>query len=225
MSAPPPRYEASFSPRGLPSLLFVVAFVLLACHATLSIIHYEVVELPWLLRQLFDLDEENNLPTWYSGFLLLVASVFLWLCARSKRADGDPWFGQWYALATGFLLLSIDEVAGLHETINSIIEISWAIPAGVLAVMIGLGFAPFLISLPRRTARLFLLSGAVYLTGAVGIEITGIELGDTLSYAMATLAEEGLEMFGVLLFLHALLAYMRGAETGSVQASLEVGPT
>ncbi len=108
-SAPATRYGASFTPRGLPRILLIVALVLLACHAALAIIHYRVEELPWLLRQLFDLDEENNLPTWYSGFLLLVVSVFLWLCGRRKRADADPWFGQWYALAVGFLLLSVDE--------------------------------------------------------------------------------------------------------------------
>ncbi len=222
-SAPATRYGASFTPRGLPRILLIVALVLLACHAALAIIHYRVEELPWLLRQLFDLDEENNLPTWYSGFLLLVVSVFLWLCGRRKRADADPWFGQWYALAVGFLLLSVDEVAGVHETINSITETSWAIPGGILALMIGLGFTPFLISLPRRTAGLFVLAGGIYLVGAVGIEIFGTDAGDTLEYSMATLLEEGLEMLGVILFLHALLAYMRGPEARAVHAAVEVG--
>lgn len=47
-------------------------------------------------------------------------------------------------------------------------------------------------------------------------------LKDTLQYSMQALAEEGLEMGGILLFLYALLDYMRGPAGGDVRASLEV---
>ena len=99
------RYEVTFSPHTLPRVLLIMALVLLAAHAVLAIYHYRVEELSWLLLQLFDVDEENNLPTWFSGSLLLTTSAFLWLCARKKRADADPWFRQWYVLAVGFLLM------------------------------------------------------------------------------------------------------------------------
>jgi hypothetical protein len=221
------RYEVAISPRALIRALLIVALGLLACHAALSLYHYRVAELPWLLRQLFDVDLENNLPTWFSGFLLLTASGFLWFCARQKRADGDPWSGYWHALAWGFLLMSMDEVAGIHESINSAIVITWAIPGGAAALLIGLAFVPFLLHLPRPTAVRFALAGAIYLAGAAGIEIVGNSLvgqrlRDTLQYNLWTLAEEGLEMLGVLLFLHTLLGYMRGPETKSLGASLEL---
>jgi hypothetical protein len=71
------------------------------------------------------------------------------------------------------------------------------------------------------------VAGAVYLTGAVGTEIVGNDmvrerLEDTLRYKMATMAEESLEMFGMILFLYALLRYMSAPGTQSVRASLEV---
>ncbi len=203
-----------------------MALLLLACHAGLTLYHYRVEPLPWLLRQLFDVDRENNLPTWYSAFLLLVATALLWLCARQRKAEGDRWSGQWLALAGGFLLMSLDEVAGVHETINSVIEVTWAIPAALLVPVLGLAFVPFLLHLPRRTAFRFVLAGAIYLAGALGVEIFGNSLSvqslrDTLQYNLATLVEEALEMLGVILFIHALLRYMRGS-AAAVDASLEL---
>ena len=220
------RYEVRLSSGALPLSLLLVALVLLACHAGLTLYHYRVEPLPWLLRQLFDLDQENNLPTWFSAFLLLVAAALLWLCARQRKLDGDGWSGQWLVLAGGFLLMSLDEVAGVHETINSVIEVTWAIPAALLVPVLGLAFVPFLLHLPRRTALRFVLAGAIYLAGALGVEIFGNSLSvrdlkDTLQYDMSTLAEETLEMLGVILFIQALLHYMRGS-TAAIDASLEL---
>ncbi len=221
-----PHYEVILSSRGLPRALLTATICLLLLHAALSIYHYQLEELPWLLRQLFDVDEENNLPTWFSSFLLLTTSALLFFCVQKKKHDGSRWVRHWNALAIGFLLMSIDEVAGVHESINSIIVMTWAIPGAILAGLIGLACVPFLLALPRRTAISFGIAGAVYLTGAVGIEIIGNEmvgdrLEDTLGYSMATLAEESLEMFGVVAFIYALLAYMRGPGAG-VRAAVKV---
>lgn len=223
----PARYEMTFSSRAVPRVLAVPAILLLACHAAVAIYHYRVEEVPWLLFQLFDVDQENNLPTWYSEFLLLTGFAFLWLCTSQKRAQGDRWSGHWVALTVGFLLMSVDEVAGVHETINSVIVMTWAIPAGIMALAIAAAFVPFLLHLPTDTAVRFVLAGGAYLAGAVGIEIVGNslvgqQLSDTLAYKMTTFAEEGLEMFGVILFLHALLRYMRGSKASAAQASVAV---
>jgi hypothetical protein len=225
--ATPGRYEVSISPRGLTRLLLIVAITLLVCHAALALYHYRVEKLNFLVIQLFDVDQENNLPSWYSGCLLLIASALLWFCARTKRSGGDPWSGTWYALAVGFLLLSVDEVAGIHESINSVIVITWAIPGGAAALVIGLAFIPFLLHLPRRTALLFALAGALYLGGAAGLEVVGNSLvaqglRDTLRYNLWSLLEESLELFGVILFVDTLLRYMRGSGASGVHASLKV---
>ena len=220
-------YEVEISSRGLPRTLLIGALVLLALHTALYVYHYRVGELPWLVLQLFDVDQENNLPSWYSGFLLGLTSCLLWVCARQKRVDGDRWCRHWYVLSIGFLLLSVDEVAGVHESINSVIVMTWAIAGGVLAGVIGLAFVPFVLHLPRRTALLFAAAGAAYLAGTVGIEIIGNNmvshnLQDTLPYIFATLVEESLEMLGVVLFVHSLLAYMREPGEDAVRTSVKV---
>jgi hypothetical protein len=77
---------------------------------------------------------------------------------------------------------------------------------------------PFLLQLPRRTALIFLVAGVVYISGVIGIEILGQPMdADTLEYNLLTLVEEGLEMFGVILFLYGLLDHVHrlGANTSN----------
>jgi len=177
--------------------------------------------LPW--RQLFDVDEENNLPTWFSGALLAVAAGCVWLCARQKREKQDRWVVHWYILAFGFLLLSLDEVAGLHESLNSMTDASWVIPGGIGALLVGLSFVPFLLNLPGRTRNFFIVAGGLYVGGAVGVEIVGAPMdGDSMIYNLTTLAEEGLEMYGVILFIGALLSYMRPAGGDVIDVSVGI---
>ena len=217
-------YGFSISPRFLVISLSVTALALLFCHAALTVYHYQVSEVSWLpWRQLFDVDEENNLPTWFSEFLLLITVVLLWLCSDKKRRDKDPSVDHWYTLTIGFLLLAMDEIAGFHETINSLVDPTWAIGGGLLALGVGVGFIPFLRRLPKRTAILFVVAGAIYVGGTVGVEIIGEPLdSDTMAYNLLTVLEEGMEMFGVIFFVPVLLGYMRESDAGPLRGVVEL---
>lgn len=200
---------------GLVRALAIVAACFLAIHLGLFLWHYRVSELHWLLLQLFDLDSENNLPTWFSAALLMLAAAVTWLRAC---VEGEPRVTHWTVLAVGFAVLSVDEVAGMHETFNTAVDFTWAIPGGLLVLAVGVYFVPFLLALPRATARRFVLAGALYVAGAVGMEFIGNYLAlageeDTLRYDLAAFVEEGLELYGVLLFLKALLDSMRAGES------------
>ena len=110
--------------------------------------------------------------------------------------------------------MSLDEVAGLHETVNSAIDVTWAVPAGIVSLLIGAAYIPFLRHLPGVTARRFVLAGGIYLAGVLGVEIIGNSLvingfEDTLRYEGFVVLEEGLEMVGVILFIQGLLRYMK----------------
>ncbi|RMH18839.1 MAG: hypothetical protein D6701_05725 [Gemmatimonadetes bacterium] len=202
--------------RALLGVLLVGAGLLVATHLVLYWIHYHVGEVPWLVRQLFDLDEENNLPTWFSSFLLLLAAGFVHLTAESEPRDR----GWWRVLAAGFVVLSLDEVAGLHETLNTAVSFNWALPGAVVALAAGVAFVPFLRRLERPTALLYLAAGALYVGGAVGVELLAADMDvDTFAYAGATAVEEGMEMFGAWLFLWATLA--RGAGRLRVEVAVD----
>ncbi len=196
-------------------VLWITVGVLLSFHVILSLVHYQMHELPWLVRQIFDVDEEDSFPTWYSAIALFITSAVLWINARAHRQSNSPLRLHWYGLALGFLFLSVDEIAGMHETLNSEIEMSWAIPGGIVALLVGVAYLSFLTKLPRHTAVWFVVGGAVFIGGAVGVELftepylENDEL-DSLGYYLWNGLEEGMEMAGVLIFLRALLQSMKG---------------
>lgn len=202
-----------YSARRLPLKLGAIAAVLSALHVAVMVIHYRVVEIHWLIRDLFDLDEEQSFGTWFSVVLLLFVGYILLLHARERRAAGDAWQRWWQVLGLGFTFLSLDEMVGLHESFNTAVDFSWTIPGAVVAAFVGGAFLPFLQQLPRRTSRRFVIAGVLYLGGAIGIEfatepMAELDLLDTLEYNLTTMAEEALEMAGVIFFLHALLAHI-----------------
>lgn len=100
------------------------------------------------------------------------------------------------------------------------------VPVGIVAVVVvALCYTKFLLALPRRSLMLFVLSGAVYISGSVGVEIAGalhvIRRGRSqdLVYVALYTIEETLEMAGIALFLFALLKYAE-SEIGSIRLRL-----
>ena len=112
---PNSNYSLTVNSQTYPLVLLASAVCLVSIHLGLYVYNYRVEELEWLLLQLFDLDEENNLPTWFSSFLLLNNAFFLALVARLESTQDKL---QWTLMSIGFFILSVDEVAGLHESIR-----------------------------------------------------------------------------------------------------------
>lgn len=200
----------AIKPEKLVAALTLAATVLLSAHAI--VVSYDILhgDVHYLMRQIVDVNDEHNLPTWFSGFILLLATGLIGVCARWKTHEKDRMRRRWNVLFWGFLFLSIDEIAGIHETINTAIDPSWAIGGAVIAFLLGIWYIPFLKSLPKRAVIGFVVAGVLYVGGAVGIEIIAEPLdSDSLAYNLSTMAEEGMEMFGVIVFLRTLLLYMR----------------
>jgi hypothetical protein len=189
-------------------LLLVVIALLVVIHCGLNYYTYSVSEVPWLLYQLFELDEENNVPTWFSSFLLLNNAIVTLFLAQF-RLDGLK--VHWHFLSAGFLVLAADEVAGLHETFHTAIDFSWVIPAAALVALVLLYFIPFLKRLEKRLMIGFMLAGMVYVGGALGIEMLAQDMDeDTMVYGFYTAVEEGMEMLGAWLFLTVSLQALQG---------------
>jgi hypothetical protein len=78
------------------------------------------------LGTLFDLDQEANLPTWYTSFKLTLAGVVaLLIYDNEKRYDNEKksssiksqtWF--WLFIALLMFFMSADETAQIHETLT-----------------------------------------------------------------------------------------------------------
>ena len=170
----------------------------------------------------FDLDEEESFGTWFSSGILLMAAVLLLHQARILWAKGGAWHAWWSVLGIGFCVMSLDEVVGMHEFMNSMMEDTpWTVVGFPVLVLVGMAYLPFLWHHRLRTGLLFLVAGAIYGGGAVGVEhFTDSDL-NSLHYNMWTALEEGMEMMGVILLIFAVLDHMRGTPERAVR--VEVG--
>ncbi|HJU06546.1 MAG TPA: hypothetical protein VJ692_15465 [Nitrospiraceae bacterium] len=211
-------------PKKLTQCLVIIVASLLLGHVaakTVTFLGYDISN----LTRLVDVDEENNLPSWYSSSALLLASFLLLIIGFSKKRDGDRYAFHWLALSAIFLYLSIDEAASIHEMaiypIRSAIPrytsgylyYAWVIPGSLFGLSVLLMNLRFLAHLPISTRRLFLLGGAVYVVGALGIEMLSAKFDTVygyqgLTFSLIVAAEEGCEMFGIVIFIHALSSYI-----------------
>ncbi|MGJ3249458.1 MAG: hypothetical protein ACFE0I_25730 [Elainellaceae cyanobacterium] len=201
---------------------------------SLYVLKTSVVGLVWR----FDVGSDTSLPTWYSSFVLLICSLLLALIGLTKKQKGDRFIRHWFCLSLLFLYISVDEVATFRETLGqaarSVVETdgifyyNWVIVAIPAVIVLALTYLKFLAHLPKPIRRLFVLSGSLFVVGAVGFEMVsslvhsryGVQ---NMMYASATTVEEFLEMIGVTIFLYALLVYVESQQIRGVQICVETG--
>jgi hypothetical protein len=187
--------------------------------------------------QLFDLKKEEGLSTWYTEVLLLLCSALFAAIYLSKRTGGDRYLRHWGGLSLVFLFLSVDEGASIHETLgrtgrtilgalgmraDGFVSYAWVVPAALLVVVFVLAYLRFFLNLPSRQRVLFFVAGAVYVGGALFLEMlsafyidlyggqnnmTGPQI---VTIHAITTAEETFEMLGVVVLIYALSSYLSG---------------
>lgn len=174
---------------------------------------------------LFDLSEEQSIPTFYSSFLLLFAACLLTIIATRESKQRAAYASHWAVLAFGFLVMAIDESVSLHERLAEparhllyrdhfgFFYFTWVIPGILLVLILALYFWIFLRQLPPKPKFTFLIAGAIYITGCIGFEMIGGKYAEihglhNLTFNMLSIVEESLEMTGVITFIWGLLEYI-----------------
>jgi hypothetical protein len=90
----------------------------------------------------------------------------------------------------------------------------WVAPLGVFLIGLSVYFGKLAMQLPRRIAIGFLVSGVIYVSGAVLLDQTGSGIASAagernLTYVGISTLEETLEMTGIIIFIHYLLEYIK----------------
>ena len=191
---------------------------------------------------LFDLKREQSFGTWYTSFLLLLCSALSALISFAKESESERYVNHWRVLSVVFLYLSVDEGTTIHEKmgpvtrpilrsfgveLGGLLSHAWVVPAGILVLVFVLAYLGFFFDLPVRQRLLFLVSGFLYVGGAMGLEmlnglvasVSGGERG--LVAIMIPVAEESFEMLGVVVFAYALLSYV-GSHHPETRLHIEV---
>lgn len=222
-------------------LLIAVSVGVLGIDVAIQWWHYRVHTLPWLFTQLFDVDLEDNIPTWFSTSLLLLISMLLAMIAGGRRREKSPDAGRWLGLSVVFLAVSLIKDASLHEAVEEGVHklsgsnaFSWTIPAVIGVVALGLGYARFLGRLNAPARRGFLVGGLLFVVGALGMEwvardyllLTQAHTTETLAYNLIAAVKQALEMSGVLVLIGTLMTLMGGSVSvpASIPMELEVVP-
>lgn len=202
------------------SILVTVSIIVL--HMAGWVLDRQGVAQVKVVRLLFDLRAEGNVASAFSALLWLVAALLMALLHVQERSSPSG-RAEWGWLAGLFLFLACDEVAQVHEKLNKsmrallgggdqgILNYAWVIPYAVFMALVLGCCIRFLRAVDQRTSRGLLLAGAVFVAGAMGMELvesahTHLPLDAPLVF-VSTTVEETLEMTGVLLLIHTLLRH------------------
>ena len=175
--------------------------------------------------RIFHIGEEGNITTWYSALSLLFCAILLAIIGYAKKETADPYIRHWNILAVIFLYLSLDEAASIHEiaiaplqsmfNASGIFYFAWVIIAIPLVLLFLVMYLKFLKHLPQITCRLFIISGMLFVIGALGLELVeGYFWSQEITrwgliVPLLTTVEEFLEMLGIVVFIYALISYMK----------------
>lgn len=203
-----------------------MAWVLSAAMIALVILHV-IACLPMFLGGrsypwgYLSLDGEHNLPTMFSTALLwssaLLTGCIAW-AEKNGRSNGVYWVG----LAFAFIAMGLDESTMIHERFTEIVRAlfetsgllhyPWVIPYAIVILLFMPFYARFFFRLPSRIRKQIVLAMALYVSGAIGLEMVGgawVEPHgkDAVFYLLVT-TEEVLEMSGSIAFIYAFSSYI-----------------
>lgn len=224
-------------PGMVAKVLASVVLVLTVFHVLtlVSVFYFDQPKLFGLVP-LFNFDSENNIPSLFSAALFLFCALLLVIIGAAQRHRGAKFALHWLLLGALFVFLGIDEATHLHERLtvpvrnalhlSGVLYFGWVVPYIVMCVVLGIAYMSFWFSLPSRTQANFVISAALFLSGAIGFELLGareFEAGraGAILYAVYYTAEEFLEFSGLVAFVYALLSYvgegLRGLRLGLSQ--------
>jgi len=220
--------EIRISPRRVAFALTVAAALLLVAHLGLLLIAATTGhDYIFGVVPLFNLDGEHNVPSFFSGCLLLLNGILFWLVAHRPALTRGA---VWYVLAAVFVFLAYDELFGIHERLTppirtalhttGLLYYAWIIAYAVpLLALIG-WFIPTWRTLEAPARRRLTVAGVLYFLGAIVMEMIGGAYDEafgrrTLSWGLLVAVEESLELAGLVVLAHTLLMLLRPSAGGA----------
>jgi hypothetical protein len=188
------------------------------------------------LASTFNLDYEHNVPTFFSFMQLWVAALILGFVAVWSGRKKSPDSRYWWTLSLVFVYLGVDELEELHEItvkfmqkafhFTGVLYNAWIIPGAIACLVVGLYFLRFVLRLPKKTRNGVIISGAVFVTSAIGGDmVSGYFFTKYGSYhnvpcMIENLFEESGEMLSIAYFIYTLLNYYRDEIGMPIQISV-----
>ena len=211
------------SAKGVTRVLVVVICLLVGLHLASAAVAMSW-SVPKPIQHFFSLDSEGAAGAWFSSLELLLCALLLTLIA-SRKSEQDFY---WWGLSIAFYFLALDEGAQIHEMATPLVQMvlgradgvarrGWIIVFGPLVLVFAGLYVRFLMRLPRAIAFQMVLGGAIFITGALVVEVAtafykeGLACDFTIAncggYSVRVLVaiEEAMEMVGIAIFVNCLL--------------------
>jgi hypothetical protein len=240
----------TFEARRLTRYLLFFFLILLACQAIIAVAHLWFDRKLAAFTVLFDMDLEANLPVFYNtGLFFLLAA----LCHVSGRGEEARIRRGWTMLALVFIFLGVDEGSQIHEKFMlwtmrlisnegagadlGIFHYAWVIPYSLAAILFVVMIAGFLLRLSARTRTGLIVSGCIFVLGAVVAEMVSGTVAKPLegqptaaaiaalpcevyqfgecnlylspAYVFTYMLEESLEMCGLIACIHVVMRHLQ----------------
>ena len=179
--------------------------------------HFFPNSLSWTIANRFNLNEEANIPTWYSTVLLFsvsLSSLFIYLFENKVVGRDHSWHLFWLGFGAAYCFLSLDETARFHEIIDAKTSIKWVLVyapfAWIFFIICTIYFV--VIRNDNKSLRNWVLGGMIiYALGGLVSELI-----DHLFYPLSPalqqvefVLEEGPEMVGTIMVLMGCLQELR----------------
>lgn len=218
------KFQISYSPDDAKHVLFFLLGFEALLVLGFCIVWIIAPGLKWGPISLFlDVDREVSIPTWFSAIQLFAIGLLLILQARGAKQLRFYLF----ILGLGFMFLSMDESAAIHEKIIDSakrLDVQWLLRLTFMGshqawmvpyVLVGLavllvGYRPVLFIWRnfRREAVLVAIGLVLFGIGGIGLEILSFEFAGTASdtaYNWTIAGEEFLEMAGMSIVLYGFM--------------------
>ncbi len=165
------------------------------------------------------LNREQNVGAWYSALLIFASAFLLMVVGRRASRSNDKDAVHWYILAWIFVALSFDEACSVHEMVMELLQgrlhtsgpllYAWVVPALILVPLFAIAYIPFLRRIRSPYGAWIFISGAVFVAGALGMEMIGGMVSENkVAFTISFLVEESLELAGMTSFFLAILSYL-----------------
>ena len=177
------------------------------------------------LEPLLRSDAESSLARWYFTLMMFLCSGAAAAVAQRVAQRPQPHAGgklAWGSIAAVCLLLSAAKTTSAKSVVMHLarsalhlarLSIPRTVAAAALLAILAIAYLPFLAGLLPTTRRRHLAAAAVYLGGAVVLDVgNGFvwhAAGEgSLAYAASSTLEELVEGTGAILFLRAVLGHL-----------------
>jgi len=177
----------------------------------------------WRIHELFDLDSETSIPTWFSIIQLFMIGLIALLVAFSQTATPPPSKWGLTLFGLGFIYLSMDEGSVIHEKLtyefynNPLVPYFhgthgiWIVVYGCIGIIVLLILHRDIFAVCkhfRKEALIFIGGMIIFLAGTAGSEtITYFYVDKTnpFVYTVEVILEEFLEMVGASVLLYSVM--------------------